>query len=45
MLVFFFFLATPRSLQDLSSLRPWIEPVPSAVKEHSPNHWTARVFP
>ena len=25
--------------------RPGIEPVPSAVKALSPNHWTAREFP
>ena len=25
--------------------QPGIEPVPSAVKARSPNHWTAREFP
>ena len=38
---FFSFLAAPSGLQDLSS-RPGIEPGPPAVKELSPNQWTAR---
>ena len=37
--LFFFFLATPSGLQDLSSqLGPGIEPMPPAVETRSPNH-------
>ena len=43
-LLFFFFLAAPCSLWDLSS-RPGMEPVPPAVEEWSPNHWTTREVP
>ena len=39
--VFFFFLAAPCSLQDLSSpTRDWIQA--TAVKAPHPNHWTDR---
>ena len=40
----FFFLATPRTLQDLSSLTRHGTRVP-AVRALSPNHWTIREFP
>ena len=41
----FLVLAVPRGLWDLASYPPGIEPMPSAVKTQSPNHWTAREFP
>ena len=42
--LFFFFLASLHGLQILVP-QPGIEPMPSAVKVWSPNHWTAREFP
>ena len=47
LLRFFFFLAEPRGLQDLSSLTrdPGIDSRPPAAEAWSPNHWTAREFP
>ena len=42
--LFFFFLAAPRGMQDLSP-PPGIEPVPPAVGARSLNHWTAREVP
>ena len=40
----FFFLVTPHSLWDLSSLnRDWTRAL--AVKAPNPNHWSAREFP
>ena len=42
--LFFFFFATPLSLQDLSSLtRDWTRA--TAVEVRSPNHWTTREAP
>ena len=41
---FFFFLATPGGVWDLSS-RPGIEPTLPAVEAWSLNHWTAREVP
>lgn len=40
----FIYLAMPRGLQDLRSLWPGIELKASAVKAHSPDHWTTREF-
>ena len=40
---FFPSLTTLHSLWDLSSpTKDWIEPIPSAMKAWSPNHWTSR---
>ena len=36
---FFFFLATPRGMQDLP--RPGIQPMPPALGAQNLNHWTA----
>ena len=41
---FFFFLAAPCGMWDLSS-RLRIEPVPPALEAQSLNHWTAREVP
>ena len=41
---FFFFLAMPCGMRDLSS-PTGIEPVTPAVEARSPNHWTARGVP
>ena len=41
---FFFFWSCSEACGILVP-RPGIEPVPSAVKALSPNHWTAREFP
>ena len=43
LLLFFFFLAVPRVMQDLSS--PRLNPCRLQWKLGSPNHWTAREFP
>lgn len=37
-----FFFTAPRSLQDLSSPARSFEPLPSAVKVQTPNHWITR---
>jgi len=41
---FFFFLAVPHGMWDLSS-QPEMEPVLPAVEAQSLNHWTAREVP
>ena len=38
-------MVAPCDLWDLSSLKPGIEPSPSAMKVRSLNHWTAGEFP
>ena len=40
----FFFLATPRGMQDLSS-GPRIKPIPVTLEAWSLNHWTTREVP
>ena len=44
LIIFFFFWSCGEACRILVP-RPGIEPVPSAVKALSPNHWTARKFP
>ena len=41
---FFFLMAAPRGLRDLSSLRG-IKPAPPALEAWSLNHWTAKEVP
>ena len=43
-LLFFFFLAAPRSMRDFTSPLE-IEPGPAAMEAGSPNHWTTRQVP
>ena len=43
---FFFFFDMPHGLQDLRLVpQPRMEPMPTAVKAWSPNHWTTRGSP